>query len=397
MHSTFFTFRNFLGKKIDMSAVNVRRRNKARMSDEEVELMGAQSYEDYWNTKGANETLYQTFLTLTGKHTRPNAFEIMWNMFLELIGCMFLGAAVTLVRALSASGNSILNGFMVGLTYAAVYYGIHQLPCHVPLRRHLNWGVSLAYVWVGELGMFGWLMYAVTQTLGGIFGGFLVSGIPALLPGAAIGAAAPLAGATVPLPHTGISSFGYAFGLEFFLGFFVIFALLAGEFWGTRTDNDRILGNNYENGVRIASILLVGFITAFYSMQIYTLSNVTYLSGLMAGLMQGGIRDISNAASLSSTVVTNTVFPSGSAWAFYLFMSGLSGFAAGGVYMLFVALRYKGSFLDYTMPEEQVWIPRPGRKPTSQESTSVESQYLQHVSASATQERALSSPYHKMK
>lgn len=379
------------------------RKNKQKLSDEEIDLVGAQSWSDYWSNsddKGRESRDWSNLGNISGKHGNPNLFEIFWNMFLELLGCIALAFVVTLVRGVTVSGNSVLNGFMIGLAYAATYYGIHQLPCQVSLRRHLNWGVSLAYLVVDEIGIPGWIMYACVQTLGGILGGFLISGLPILGTGDAIGPAvmAPFTNVTVPVPTTEITTFGYAFGMEFFGTFFIIFGLLAGEFWGTPTGDDRVLGNNYENGTRIASVLIVALVTALYSIQTYTFNHVVYAGGLFAGLGEAGIRDIANAASSSDQIYANTVMPMGSAWAFYFFVPGLAGLAAGLVYLFFAALRYKTPELTEKVRASM----SRSRKSTDPDSTSVKGEakgtYLQHVASSASQERVpLSSPYQKMK
>jgi len=371
---------------------------------EESELLGAENYGDYWSDPDPSVERRETrnwmnLMKISGKHGNPNVFEIIWNMTLELLGCIALAFIVTLVRGVTASGNSILNGFMVGIAYAATYYGIHQLPCQVSLRRHLNWGVSLAYLVIDEIGIPGWVMYACVQTLGGILGGFLISGLPVLGVGDVVGPAvtAPFTSVTVPVPIVSVTTFGYAFGMEFFGTFFIIFSLLAGEFWGTKTGNETVLGNNYENGTRIASVLILAFTTALYSIQTYTFNNVVYLGGLFAGLGQTGIRSISNAACSGDQIYANTVMPGGAAWAFYLFVPGLAGLTAGLVYYVFVALRYKtGPYLEQTPPKGYFRMMTTSKK-TAAPSTSVESDidYVKHTNASATQERALSSPYSK--
>lgn len=385
-----------------MAEIRKRNKGKARVSDDEVELLGAQSYGDYWSTDGSRETRnWSNLKNISGKHGNPNAFEVIWNMSLELLGCIALSFIVTLVRGVTASGNSVLNGFMVGIAYAATYYGIHQLPCQITLRRHLNWGVSLAYVVVDELGAPGWLMYACTQTLGGILGGFLISGLPVLGAGDAVGAMvnAPFTNVTVPIPTTEITTFSYAFGMEFFGAFFIIFGLLAGEFWGTRTGDEKVLGNNYENGTRIASVLTLAFVTALYSIQTYTFNHVVYAGGLFAGLGQAGIRDIANAASSSDQIYANTVMPMGSAWAFYFFVPGLAGLSAGLVYYFFVMLRYKTG--PYLKERWQGRIVKRGYKETGPDSTSVERRaegdYVEHVRQSSEQTRTgnLISPFRK--
>jgi len=377
--------------------MSVRQRKKSsRKNLPEQDYMGAQAMDELYDQPAK----WQTWLMMTGKHREPSVQEYVFNFALEFIGCFLLAALVTVVRGVSGSGNAVLNGFMVGIVYAATYYFVQTWPCNYALRRHLNWAVSFAYFWLNEIGLAGFITYSAVQVLGALAGGAFASGF------VVIDAAQP----TVPVPTTLISTTAYALGLEFLGSFLIVFALLANEFYATpatgETEEERTkhLSMNHHRAVGVTAMCIFVLCIAFFPMQSYTFNNVTYLGGLFAGFHKADpIRHISSAARLAVADVPNSVFTiqaAGNAYANYVFMPLLGSLAAVGVFVaLFAMYVYRDSTPWNFKVSRTVVIPR-GEKvqPGTDMVTPGAASYIEQVADAQMQTRVsdLSSPYHRM-
>lgn len=369
----------------------MRQRKSSSKKQMENDLMGAQMVSELY----PNAPSWRSALGLTGKYEMPSMSEIAFSGFMELVGSFLLAIIVTLVRAVASTGNPILDGLLVGVAYAGTYYFVQMWPKVHALRRHLNWGVSLLYWMLNEIGLLGFLFYGSIQLLGAFLGGWFVGGLPIIPGGIAtpVAGAAAIAASTVPAPLSTITNFGYALGLEFLGGFIILFALAAGEFYATDMET---LEKNHERGVTLATAATLVLCTAFYSVQSYTYNQVVYWGGLFAGTNQAGLRAVAASASFSTNEATLSVL-SGGAWALYTFMILLSAVAAGLVMLFLLWLKNarglvisgrfrvgpRGADASMDIEEEKAQI----------------SSYLQHVApAAAIQTRVtdLQHPYRRM-
>lgn len=376
-----------------MSSVRQRKKS-SRKNLAEQDYMGAQAMDELYEQPAS----WKTWLMLTGKHREPSIQEYLFNFLLEFIGCFLLAVIVTIVRSVSGSGNAVLNGFMVGIATAGTYYFVQLWPCNYALRRHLNWAVSFAYLFVNEIGLIGFIAYSAVQVLGALAGGAFASGF-VVIPGTQ---------ATVPLPTTAITTTAYALGLEFLGSFIVVFALLANEFYATPVGDDEEsrtekLSMNHHKAVGVVAIAMLVLCVAFFPMQSYTFNNVTYLGGLFAGFHKAGIRHIGTAAKLAVADVPATVYTiqtAGNAWVNYVFMPLLGSSAAVAIFVaLFAMYAYRNSTPWNFKVTRTVVMPR-GEKvaPGTDMVTPGAASYIEHVADAGIQTRVsdLSSPYHRM-
>lgn len=365
----------------------------------DYQAMGAQTVEDLMPEPRS----WEQWMRISGKHQAPNVQEFVLNFGLEFIGSFLLAVIATMVRASAATGNVILNGFLVGVAIGGTHWVVTRWAANYALRRHLNWIISLAYLLVGEIGLPGFLMYSAVQTLGALAGGAFAGGLPALLAGSAtpIITGATIVGATVPVPTTLISTCAYALGLEFLGAFVIVFTLLFNEFYATDTDSMSLM-TSYRHANTIVAGTIVALTTALFQVQSYTWGNVTYLGGLFAGFNKDGIRDILTASNLAAIDVADTVYTiqtSGAAWANYVFMPLLGAGAAAAVFWLFFEMyvNRESDILNTKVNVTQMPRETGGNDAVMPAMSPVSSQYIQHVKPSAVQSpvSALKLPYGK--
>lgn len=381
-------------------------RKRSTKSTKSEPLIGAQSMNDLYEYPDAGYSWRQVF-SFSGKHENPTWWAFMWNMLWEVLGTAALVIVVIAVRGQVDTGSTLLNGFILGVVSAATFFGLNHLPSNFALRRHYGWHVSMAYLFTMDIGIFGFFAYWGAQTLGAMVGGFVASTfvfIPndPLLTLPATVATLSQYGATVPTPHTGVSSQGLVIALEFFGVFIAIFALLAGEFWGTTFSKDpNAMTKNHLFGVRLYAFINFAWITAFYVAETWTLNPALYLGGLFAGLGKHALRAAHSSASMGVNQLTGTVFTDGSAWNYYTWIPLAGAVAASGLFVLFFWLRF-GVQVGVNMRKQKGFTLRSEEASDSDlvaPANLQSSAYLQHASGASLQTRAedLSSPYHKMK
>jgi len=166
---------------------------------------------------------------------------------------------VNLVRFAAAGPSVILDGALIGLVHASIFYAAWEWTKEYDLRRHLNWVISMAYIFVGDVGLVTFIGYAGAQFLGGAAAGGILSAVGAgVVPD--IGAAATA------------TSMATAYGFEFLGSLVLGFVLLYNE--KLENPKEKEIENHRRAGLSLA-IAIFFMTTALYQFQSYTWGNVT--------------------------------------------------------------------------------------------------------------------------
>lgn len=328
-----------------MSSAAVNRRRQVR--EARAAPVGAES---------PNELLYQEggprsdgmskYLRLTGRHAAATNREVISNMLHELIGVFIISAAVQLVSFQSGPTQTVASGATLGLVYALAYYVAVSLPRDLKLKAHCNPAISAAYgLGANDIGFFGFLLYIVAQSSGGLMAGGVVGAILSQETGATAGTvcadppglgACTVARAVVPLPvsvNTG-SSFAVSqvtvICMEIFMPAVIALVLIVCEYLNTK-DSERV--RNYYRAVKITAAVTGVLVTIGYPFQMFMFNGSAYLGGLASGFLSGS--SVKNVYALSHLPITdflpNSVFGTdgANAWALYFFGPWAGGVAAG--------------------------------------------------------------------
>lgn len=310
------------------------------------------NYNEMYESEGSTGTgaLHHPWLRISGKHKDALSWNEVASAFLmEMFAVWFVGVICVLIKVNLTAGTIVLNGVIVALFTAFVHWlATRWNPNHV-LRRHVNGGVTLAYLLTNQIGLFGALLYIAAQLAGKFIAGgtvmFILSSSPI----------ANIANIPVPFPVAVTSTFAIATSLlnvcvlEIFLGAIPIFVLLLTEF--VNTDSASAV-ENHARATFHQAVALGCIIAATFQFQIYSFSDVVHGAGLFSGWnMPGTVRDTVNMAQMlppladggisAADLYTDSVFVNGKAW--LLYQLGVYGSALVAVLLFLIAFFFLAS------------------------------------------------------
>jgi glycerol uptake facilitator-like aquaporin len=308
------------------------------------------SYESI-EAKTTNELLFRTnpepqFTTMTritGKHASGSRRELVYNFFMEFVSTFLLCMIVPIVAFTAGPTTSLVTGVLFGVVYGAAYYAVCMLPRDYKLRCHANPAVTLAYLFTGDVGIFGLLYYWFAQVIAAMLSGLVVGAILSNQDGGCmISTGCVILRATVPLPvHTnGAHGLGVSettvICMEIFVPAILTMILLVSEYLNTPEQTEKDVIRNYHSAIRNFSIALAAFVAVGYPFQIFSFNGATYLSGLFSGALVDTAthygRSWSVLAYLPGTLfLTNSVWNGNPGTAALYFLGPLAGAVAGGI------------------------------------------------------------------
>lgn len=335
--------------------------------------MEAQSRDELYSTQGAVPTTNRgwTLMSITGKHRLPPMHSFLYNMSMEAIGMFVLG----LVASLANFAAGPTTNFATGLGVAAAVAGTYLLMAHIysdyALRRHLNPGLSLVYVGLGEIGIGGLLLYWCAQVTGAIFSGLVLSAILGQQTGSGpadclTSATCTIQRATVPLPVTANGAYGFGVSqttvicFQIFIPAIIFLVQVLCEFLNTRIFNKKgqlvqwWLVKNYQHGLKCGALALFVFTAAAYPFQLHGFNGGTYVSGVFSGIVNAPYgRYHSTLAYLpAANFLADSAFNGSAAWALYFF-----GCLAGGVAAFILSYLVMWSGFKYnSMAKDAEWV-----------------------------------------
>jgi hypothetical protein len=196
--------------------------------------------------------------------------NVLYAVVMELVFSILLGWFVNLAKTAATGASLLLDGAVVGAVSALVYYLAWTWTTDMHLKRHLNWVITVAYIFAGQVGILPALGYIGIQFGGAAIAGAILSGLGA---------------ASVPLPTL---STGAVFGLEFLGATIIALAVIhtdtLEEVEEKQNVDDRSSAREteQENRARVGSALAtsVFLLTAiFYQYQLYSFGNTVYFAG----------------------------------------------------------------------------------------------------------------------
>lgn len=307
------------------------------------ESIEANSVQELLARNGDVKNRTQVMTRLTGKHASATNREIVYNFFMEFVSTFLLGMIVPIVAFTAGPTTSLVTGALFGVVYGAAYYAVCMLPRDYKLRCHANPAVTLAYLFTGDVGIFGLLYYWFAQGIAAMLSGLVVGAILSNQDGGcmtSVGCA--IARATVPLPVHTNGAYGLGVSettvicMEIFIPAILTMILLVSEYLNTAEKTEAEEISNYQTAIRNFSMALAAFVAVGYPFQIFSFNGATYLSGLFSGALADTAthygRSWSVLAYLPGTLfLTNSVWDGNSGTAALYFLGPLAGAVAGGI------------------------------------------------------------------
>jgi glycerol uptake facilitator-like aquaporin len=280
---------------------------------------------------------------ITGKHASASRRELVYNSFMEFVSTFLLGMIIPIVAFTAGPTTSLVTGALFGVVYGAAYYAVCMLPRDHKLRCHANPAVTLAYLFTGDVGIFGLLYYWFAQAIAAMLSGLVVGAILSNQDGGcATSVGCAILRATVPLPVHTNGAHGLAVSettvicMEIFIPAILTMILLVSEYLNTPRKKENNLIQNYQTAVRNFSIALAAFVAVGYPFQIFSFNGATYLSGLFSGALADTATHYGRAWSVlaylpGTLFLTNSVWDGNSGTAALYFLGPLAGAVAGGI------------------------------------------------------------------
>lgn len=319
--------------------------------------------------KPVSDTRVWWLLNIEGKHHSQSGMVRFYNLFMEMIGLFVLGMVVSLGSFVAGPTVNIANSLALAAAVAGTYLVMARLYSDYALRRHLNPAFTIGYLFTGDVGLPGAVLYLVAQVVGAIFGGLVSGAILSEQNGGCANAGACPAGllrATVPLPTiTNSVTFGLGISqvtvicLEIFIPAIITLVLLLKEYLNTHstvaatkhTPLHSSMEKHYKHAVKCAALATFVFIAVGHPFQVYSFNGATYVAGIASGFTASDAtafgRTHGQLAALSGTTfLTNSVFGANgaAAWALYYFGSFAGGVAAGlfAIVIMYMGFRKHG-------------------------------------------------------
>jgi glycerol uptake facilitator-like aquaporin len=274
------------------------------------------------------------FMSTFGRHNFPRWNVIVANAILEIVGCIFLYTAVPYAVYLAGGAADLGSSLYVSILSAVLHFAVMRWNKDIVVKRHLNPNISLAYLFMGDVGVPGLLGYWTCQFIGAACAGGILMNL--------VNGDASVTAVTFPTPlATRTTIVGVALR-ELFLSGFIVLTLIYNEYVNTKHDAEdgKQAARNYNVGVMNLAFGIVIATLIGFPVKSWTFNPAMYFAGILGQL--GRTPDF-YAAGLGT--YTGTLFDGG-AFAIYIFVSMAGTLIGVGVTYLLWATRVAEKFRE---------------------------------------------------